>query len=236
MTGLRKRGVCYLVAALLLAVAVVGPPLDRLSDASFAWHMFQHVLLLFAVPLLLVLARPFEIFAALAGKARAARFVRATRPFHAVAGAPVALACFAGTLWLTHFSALYQLALTHFAAHLAEHALYVSAGLLFWAPVLAPPPLRPLAYPARLLYLAVALPQGALLAMAINSAHAPLYAHYAAVAASPQAALADQSNAAAVMWILGGLIVFSAFLGTIALWAKRESDSKGDLTLTKAKA
>ncbi len=79
----------------------------------------------------------------------------------------------------------------------------------FWLPVIAPPPLRPWSYPARLLYLAVALPQGALLGMALTSAREPLYPHYVAITGSYAAALADQRNAAAIMWIAGGLVVFA---------------------------
>jgi len=72
------------------------------------------------------------------------------------------------------------------------------------------------------LYLFLALPQGALLALAIGSARAPLYAHYAALM-PPAVALADQANGAAVMWIAGGFIVFVAFLSTFAAWAAREA-------------
>jgi putative copper resistance protein D len=216
---------CYLIAATLVGVAAVAPPLDRLVDESFAWHMFQHLVLLFLVPLLVLLARPFEIFTRLAGKTNTAAFVRATRFLHVVAQPAVALTFFVATLWLTHFSPLYELSLEHEWLHVAEHLLYVVAGTLFWLPVLAPVPLRPLNYPARLLYLAVALPQGALLGMAIGSAREPLYAHYANVAGSLASALADQRDAAAVMWILGGLVIFGAFLLTLGSWALRESES-----------
>jgi cytochrome c oxidase assembly factor CtaG len=67
----------------------------------------------------------------------------------------------------------------------------------------------------------IALPQGALVGMVIAGTRHPLYAHYAA--ASP-AALADQSNAAAVMWVAGGLVIFTALLSTLAVWARREAD------------
>jgi hypothetical protein len=126
-------------------------------------------------------------------------------------------------MWLTHFTGLYDVALRSRPAHVAEHLLYIAAGTLFWLPVLAPPPLRPLPYPARLFYLAIALPQGALIAMAINGARAPLYAHYVATEGWRNA-LVDQSNAAAVMWLFGGLVVFVAFLATLAVWAHRESE------------
>ncbi|HEY2555062.1 MAG TPA: cytochrome c oxidase assembly protein [Candidatus Cybelea sp.] len=212
----------YLLAAALAAVAAVAPPLERLADDSFAWHMVQHLLLLFVVPLLFLCARPFELVVALAAKRTTAAFVRATRALHVIAQPPVALAAFIGTLWLTHFTGLYELSLANPLVHAGEHLLYLAAGTLFWLPVLAPPPLRPLGYPARLLYLVVALPQGALVAMAIGSARAPLYPHYAMLAGR-QSALSDQAAAAAVMWIVGGLAILIALLTTLGTWAKREA-------------
>jgi putative membrane protein len=204
--------------------ASIAPPLDRLADVSLTWHMLQHLTMLYLVTLLILAARPFELFAALAGKSATAGFVRATRRLHVVALPPVALAVFVATLWFTHFSPLYELSLERPWVHAGEHLLYLVAGIAFWLPVLGPPPLRPLSYPVRLLYLAVALPQGALLAMAIGGARQPLYPHYVATLGSLSAALADQRDAAAAMWILGGLIVFAAFLATLSVWALRESD------------
>lgn len=218
LTLLRR---CCLIAAVIVGALAV-TVLDAPSDASFAWHMAQHLLLLFVVPLLLLLGHPFEPLALISGKSATAAFVRSTRSLHIIASAPIALSFYVSTLWLTHFTGLYEAALRYWPIHFAEHALYVAAGTLFWLPVLAPPPLRPLPYPARLFYLAIALPQGALVAMAINSARSPLYAHYAAVEGW-RGALADQSDGAAVMWIAGGLVVFAAFLATLGVWAQRET-------------
>jgi len=113
------------------------------------------------------------------------------------------------------------ISLENASIHLAEHAVFFTAGLFFWLPVLAPPPVRPVSYPARLLYLLLALPQGALLAAAIASAHEPLYSHYAQ-GLTPASALIDQSNAAAIMWIAGGLFLLAVFLVTAGAWAYRE--------------
>ncbi|HET6274616.1 MAG TPA: cytochrome c oxidase assembly protein [Candidatus Cybelea sp.] len=213
-----------LAIAALTAAAAVAPPFDTLADRSFAWHMLQHLALLFLVTLLVLLARPFELFAAIAGKHATARFVRVSRPLHVLALPPVALAFFVATLWATHYCGLYEESLENAWVHAGEHLLYLAAGTIFWLPVLASPPLRPASFPVRLLYLAVALPQGALLAMALVSARSPLYPHYAAVIGSTTAALADQRNAAAVMWIAGGLVVLGAFLLTLGQWARRESE------------
>lgn len=197
--------------------------MDRLADTSFAWHMVQHLLLLYAIPLLVLLARPFEWFARWAGKARTASFVRSTRFLHVLCTAPVALVVYIAVLWLAHFSGLYELALEHPWAHIAEHALFLLTGTLFWIPVVAPPPIRPPSFVTRLLYLVVALPQGAFLGAALTSSRVPLYPYYVAALGSAKA-LTDQQNAGAVMWIAGGLVVFIALLATLGAWAMREND------------
>lgn len=215
MTSLRLVAAFAALASLAIALS---PTLDAHADASFAWHMAQHLILLFVVPFFALAAQPFAWLQAALSKRATAQFVRATRFLHALAHPAVALAAFIGVLWITHFSGLYEYSLEHEVAHVVEHALYLIAGTLFWIPVLAPPPVKPLPFPARILYLLVALPQGALLSFALGSSHRVLYAHYA----SNPSALADQANAAAVMWIGGGLILFIAFLSTFGAWAFRE--------------
>jgi len=217
-----RMGWLCLIAAIAAGIAAISPPLDALADRSFAWHMVQHLILLYAVSLLLVLSRPFDLISPLLEKKLTATLVRALRPLHAAVSAPVALAFYVATLWLTHFSGVYEASLRNGAAHVVEHALYLCAGIALWLPVLAPAPLRPLPYPARLLYLVVALPQGALVSMAIFSARLPLYPHYVTAQRSAGAALQDQHAAAAVMWIVGGFVLFVALLATLGTWARHE--------------
>lgn len=211
----------WFVGAMIVLAIALSPAMDARADTSFTWHMVQHLGLLFGVSFCLVAARPFHLFASLAPKRFVAGTVTTTRWFHIVANPVFAFVVFVATMWATHFSGLYELSLEHTWVHVTEHVLYLTAGVVFWLPVLAPQPLRPIPYPARLLYLFVALPQGALLAVALASGHRVLYPHYASVN-GVAAALADQSNAAAAMWIGGGLIMFVAFLVTFGSWAMRE--------------
>lgn len=217
-----RTGWLWLTAAVVTGIVAIPVPLDALADRSFAWHMVQHLILLYVVSLLLVLSRPFDLVSPFLSKKLTAKIVRGLRPLHAAVSAPVALAVYVATLWLTHFSGVYEASLRNGAIHIAEHALYLCAGIALWLPVLAPAPLRALPYPARLLYLLVALPQGALVSMAIFSARLPLYPHYLTAQGSVAAALQDQHAAAAIMWIAGGLVLFVALLATLGTWARRE--------------
>ena len=52
----------------------------------------------------------------------------------------VAWLLFAGVLWASHFSPLFNLALEDAWVHRGEHGLYLTAALLFWWPVVGPDP------------------------------------------------------------------------------------------------
>lgn len=219
---LGARRTAWGTAAIACALAVTAPPLDRLADASFAWHMAQHLAMAYAVAFALLLADPFAWWMRVAGKPAVRAAARVAAPLRCAAHPAVALAFFTAVMWFVHFSGAYERALDNGWAHVAEHLAFGLAGLLFWLPILSPAPLKPLNFPARLLYCAVLLPQSALVAMAVGAAQQPLYAHYAALLGSA-GAVADQRNAAAVMWVGGGFVGFCAFLGTLAAWARRET-------------
>lgn len=215
---LRRYSFAGGVAILALALS---PPFDRLGDDSFAWHMVEHVLLLFVVPAAVLVAQPFEIAARIAGTRYATVIARAARRVGPRITFPAGYLALVVALWGTHFSPLYEAALTNDGIHALEHVLYLVAGTLFWLPVISPAPLPQPPYPLRAFYLFLALPQGALLGLALFAAREPLYAHYAELAPAA-VALADQQTAAAVMWIAGGLVLFAAILCTIGVWAQRE--------------
>ena len=52
----------------------------------------------------------------------------------------VAWLLFAGVMWASHFSPLFDLALENPGVHRLEHALFLAAALLFWWPVVGPDP------------------------------------------------------------------------------------------------
>jgi putative membrane protein len=215
-----------MAAALSFGLAVSGP-IDARSDASFAWHMAQHLALLFVVPLFVLLAHPLEWFGSPRARWRRG-LVRLARsaPVRGLCSPATCLLIFIGVLWGTHFTPLYEAALEHPLIHIGEHLLLLTTGLFFWLPIVAPPPLPVPPHPVRALYLFMALPQGALLAVALLAARHPLYPHYAG-----PLAMADQHAAAAVMWVGGGAIVFGAFITIMARWAVRERYAAGAAAL-----
>ena len=123
------------------------------------------------------------------------------------AGPPVpAFLLFNATLIAWHIPAAYNATLRSWAVHDLEHAMFFFTGLLFWARVIDPGPLRPrLVWPARIAFAVGAMVVGWVLAITLVLVPHPLYPFYAALAHRPGGitALTDQQLAAGMMWVPG---------------------------------
>ncbi|HWT25127.1 MAG TPA: cytochrome c oxidase assembly protein, partial [Solirubrobacteraceae bacterium] len=119
-------------ALLALAVALISP-VDRLGEQMFSWHMAQHILLLDVAPILFylglskVLLRPVT-----------ARLQGVERAIGPLAHPAFAVLLYGGMLWTWHIPAMYELALRNAEAHVAQHLLFVTTGLIFWGHVFSP--------------------------------------------------------------------------------------------------
>jgi cytochrome c oxidase assembly factor CtaG len=143
-------------------------------------------------------------------------------PVRVVSSPAAAFLIFVAVLWTAHFSPLYEASLEHEWIHVLEHAAFLGSALLFWMWVLPAGSLpRPVPYAVRLLLVFLAIPQGAFLAVALQSARGVLYPHYLATQSVAQA-LADQRTAGEIMWLGGGTLLFVAFIAVAAAWAARE--------------
>jgi cytochrome c oxidase assembly factor CtaG len=211
-------------AGTTLMVIALSPPVDALADTWFAVHMLQHVTLMLVGPPLILLGAPLLLMVAVPPP----RFARRLTAFADSAVGQVIFApltgwlSLVGVLWFSHFSPLYEAALVYPAVHVVEHVLFIGAAFLFWGAIVqvgyAP---RPVPFPARILFLFLAIPQGAFLGLAIYAARGVLYPHYLERHTSA-VALADQQNGGAVMWIMGGFLLFAALMATCAAWAAAE--------------
>lgn len=225
----RRQRWAFLAGLAVVAVALQSG-IAAYDTTLFSVHMVQHLLLTLAAPPLLALGGPITQVLRAASPATRKRLLIPILHSRLVAviGHPVvAWLVFAGVMWGTHFSTLFDRSLEDRALHDLEHVLYLAAGLLFWWPLVAvdPAPSR-MGYPARIAYVFLQLPQGSFLAMAILFADSPLYAHYATLG-SPYGidALADQRLAAGIMWFVGDVIFLIATLAVLAAWMRRETTS-----------
>jgi cytochrome c oxidase assembly factor CtaG len=221
----RRAG--YFFAGLIVLFVALVSPVDGYADRLLSVHMVQHLLLTLVAPPLLLLGAPIT----LALQASSDRFRKRVllpilrSPGIKVLSHPaVGWVAFAAVLWGSHFSPLYETALTNRGVHTLEHAAYVGSALLFWWPIVGadPAPTR-LSPPARILYLFLAMPQMTFLGLAIYGSDRVLYPHYLATSARlGTSALSDQHLAGALMWTSGMFLIIPA-LGVVLLsWLDRE--------------
>jgi putative membrane protein len=217
--GYRRGGaepwrVAAFVAGLGTIVLALESPLDGYADQLFWAHMTQHVLLLTVAPPLILLGRPWpRMWRALPLRWRTAlgrtiTRARWTAPVRAVARPWPAWVLFNATIIGWHIPGAYDATLRSGSIHDLEHAMFFFSGLLFWARIVDPGPLRPrLAWPARIGYVVGAMVVGWMLAIALVLSPKALYPYYAALAHRPGqiSALTDQQLAGGVMWVPGSL-------------------------------
>lgn len=231
----RARTVLFMAGLAVVAVALQSP-VDAGATTRLSVHMVQHLLLTLVAAPLLVLARPVTLaLQAATPETRRQLLLPAlrSRPVAVLASPPVAWCCFALVMWATHFSPLYEAALTDPGLHALEHLAYLGSAMLFWSVVAAvdPGPAR-LSPPARILYLFVAMPQMTFLGLAIYGARHVLYPAYGVGAA----ALTDQRLAGALMGG-SGVLVFLPAVGVLLLdwWAREErAAARADARLDRA--
>lgn len=224
-----KVGTSYLGFG-LLAFALAGP-LDYFSGDLFAMHMSQHlVIAMFAAPLLLIgrpmaayiwaLPRPLRIGAgsALTGAGIIVRVLAIfTRP-------KIALPLFIGTLYGWHLPFAYNSSLENEWVHLIMHFTMFSTAVLFWWPIVGPPPIRTqLNYPERIVYLLLAVTPTALLAAIITLTKSVLYDFYlVAPGHFHWSTTEDQRVGGLLMWIPGNFVYLATMTVLFFKWFAEE--------------
>jgi cytochrome c oxidase assembly factor CtaG len=221
-------------ASLLTIVIALDSPIDAYADQLFWVHMLQHVLLLTVAPPLFLLGRPWpRMWRALplAPRTAVARTIARspwTSPLRMLARPIPAWILFNATLVAWHVPAAYDATLTSGVVHVCEHALFFFTGLLFWARVIDPGPLRPrLVWPTRIAYVASAMVVSWALSITLVVLPHPAYGYYAALATRPGGltALTDQQLAAGVMWVLGSIAYTVTFIIGFYRWLEPDNSA-----------
>jgi putative membrane protein len=221
-------------AGLLSIVIALDSPIDYYADQLFWVHMVQHVLLLTVAPPLILLGRPWpRMWRALPLETRT-RIGRAVggawwaAPVRALARPVPAWILFNATVIGWHIPAAYDATLTSGAVHVCEHAMFFFTGLLFWARVIDPGPLRPrLIWPARVAYAGGAMVIGWLLAITLVIVPHAIYQYYAALPSRPGgiSEVTDQQLAAGVMWVPGSIAYTITFIIGFYRWLEPDRQS-----------
>ncbi len=226
----------------ILFFAVAGPPEAFAEDMFFA-HMTQHILIAMVASVLLLAATPMAAYlwampetvrAGLAPSLSESGWIR--RINAALTHPKFALPAFVLTLWGWHVPEAYALALSNEIVHLAMHISMFVTSLLFWWPIIGPPPVRSqLTDPQRIIYLVLVVTPTAVLAAIITLSNTAIYTpyldtphHFTLTPAE------DQRIGGLLMWIPGN-IVYLATLTTLFLrWFSNEDRKNRRYRLTRS--
>ncbi len=230
-------------AGLGAIVLALSSPIEFYDTTLFSVHMVQHLLLSFVAAPLLVLAAPITLLLRVASPEARRRWilpVLESRPVRFISHPLVAWVLFAGVMWFSHFSPLFDAALDDVGLHRLEHALFLGSAMLFWWPVIgADPSPHRLGYGGRMLYLALGMPLSSLLGLVIFSARTVLYDHYETLVRDwGPTTLADQAMAGGLMWVGGDAAFVLALMLTVAAWLRHEEREsvREDARLARARA
>ncbi len=226
----------------VLFFAVAGPP-EAFSDEMFFAHMTQHILIAMVAAVLLLAASPMaaylwampETVRIGLGPSLAERgWIRRINAF--LTNPRFALPAFVLTLWGWHVPEAYSLAINNELAHVGMHLSMFTTAILFWWPIIGPPPVRsPLSDPQRIIYLILVVTPTAVLAAIITLSNSVIYTPYLDTphhfTLTPTE---DQRIGGLLMWIPGN-IVYLATLTTLFLrWFSREDRKSRGYRLTRS--
>jgi putative membrane protein len=219
-------GWCALVAALV-------SPLDAMGSYLFSAHMLQHELMMIVAAPLMVMARPFGVWAwALPAASRRGtagvtrnRVVRTV--WQLLTWPLFAWLLHAVVLWLWHAPVFFEAALHSNAIHTAQHISFLGSALLFWWAVLGDGTFRPRRGPAMLYIFTTMAHTGALGALLTWSSVIWYPSYVGAGEAFGMAALEDQQLGGLIMWVPGGLAYLFAGLALAGKWLARTPATQG---------
>ncbi|MBS1868995.1 MAG: cytochrome c oxidase assembly protein [Actinobacteria bacterium] len=121
------------LAGILVLVAALCSPIDRLAEQVLAMHMVQHVLLLDVAPILLILGLTKVLL-----RPATRRIHRIEQRVGVLASPVVAVILYTAAMWVWHVPALYDAAARHSGIHVLEHLSFTLAGFLYWWHLLSP--------------------------------------------------------------------------------------------------
>lgn len=221
VTGETWRQACFYGAQVVLFCSLNGP-IHHLSDYYlFTAHMVQHLMLnLLWAPLTVLGLPPWLVEAAL----QVPRIRKVSDFFGRL---PVKFVAYNGVLLLWHIPYMYDLALRVHNWHIVEHLGFMITSVIAWFGLLCAAPSLPKSHRfAQMLFLfCMTLPMK-LLGAIITLSETPIYEGYLQApriwGISP---MLDQEYGGLLMWLPGGLVLWSSMIYVFALWIKEERAS-----------
>jgi putative membrane protein len=213
----------------------IGSPLAAFDEASLSVHMVQHLLLMAIAPPLILLGAPAlpllhglpqKIARDVVGPLLRWNFAKSLGLLITNPAICWLAAAFALIAW--HVPAIFELALRKNWLHELEHATFLTAGLLFWWPVVQPWPsvARWPRWSIPLYLFFATLPCDVLSAFLAFSDRVVYRSYLSAPRLFNLAPLEDQQYAAAIMWVSVTLIyLIPLAIVTLQLLSPQKSQS-----------
>jgi putative membrane protein len=226
----RLRELSFMLGLVSIVIALCSP-IDYWSERAFWIHMGQHIILLTIAPPLILLGRPWpRMWRAIPLRERTSigRVMargKWTEPLRWISRPLPAFVIFNADMLLWHLPVMFNLTLEHQWIHNCEHTLFFFTGLLFWAHVVDPGPLKAnLSWLWKEAYVVGAMVVGWFLAITLVLIPHPIYEYYVTVMGRPGGitALEDQQMAGGMMWVAGSISYTIAALYIFSRWAAPE--------------
>ena len=188
------------------------------DDSVFSIHVIQHLLLMNLAPVFLVLGAPVTLALQASGRTTQTTILKVLHhPVVEFVTNPLVVLFFYSVTMIGYFcTPFYQFSLEHPLLHDLTHFQFLVTGCLYWWLVLGIDPSRwRLTYPMKLGFLALDIPVGTLLGLALTQATTSI--------ASSFHTLADTKNGGGILWVASELITFTA-IGIVAYqWMRSDT-------------
>ena len=200
----RKNLIAFIGAIGLLWFSTDWPMHDISEEYLYSVHMFQHMVLAYFVPPLVLLAIPEWLFRAVIGEGKAYRFVkRMSTPI-------VAGLLFNVVVMITHIPGLVNRSAESSPLHYAMHILVVSTALCMWSPICSPAKEFQIGHAGKTIYLFLMSVVPTVPAAWLTFAEDSVYKHYdIPIRVWGLSTETDQQLAGAVMKTGGSLFLWA---------------------------
>jgi len=199
-----KQRNAFIAGVLLLWLASDWPVHDIAEEYLYSIHMFQHMVLSYFMPPLILLAIPKWMFDAVLGADR----VRKT--FNWLAKPVIAGVLFNAIVMITHIPQIVNRSVSNAPLHYSMHVLLIVTALLVWVPICGPDRKLHLQSGGKMIYLFLMSVVPTVPAAWLTFAEGAVYKHYdTAVRVWGLSVTTDQQIAGAIMKTGGAIFLWS---------------------------
>ena len=199
-----KQRNAFIAGVLLLWLASDWPVHDIAEEYLYSMHMFQHMVLSYFMPPLILLAIQKWMFDAVLGAGR----VRKT--FNWLAKPVIAGVLFNAIVMITHIPQIVNRSVSNAPLHYSMHVLLIVTALLVWVPICGPDRKLHLQSGGKMIYLFLMSVVPTVPAAWLTFAEGAVYKHYdTAVRVWGLSVTTDQQIAGAIMKTGGAIFLWS---------------------------